>query len=122
MIGKLKINDIKAYGYHGTHPAERDLGQVYYINMEIYFDAELACTTDKIENTINYVEIYKITKEIVETTQCHLIEQLAYTLVNNIISKYNNIIKLVVSIKKEKIPVNADLQSVEFILTYPFEK
>lgn len=120
MLGKMNVNHIRCYGYHGVYPEERKLGQWYIINLELYYDIARASVSDQIEDTTSYIDVYEFTKEIVENSQYQLLEALTFNLVQKLAEKFNYE-KITASVKKEKIPVNADLRNVEFTLNYPFE-
>lgn len=115
-LGQMTIHQITCYGYHGTHPAERNLGQKYIVNISLVYPVDVCIESDQIDSTINYIELYKITKQIVETNQCHLLEKLTSMVAQAIWTRYS-MTRLTVTIIKEKLPVNADIRQVEFSLT-----
>ena len=98
----MSIHQITCYGYHGTHPAERNLGQKYIINVELIYSVDACIASDQVEDTINYIDIYQLTKQIVETSQCHLLEKLTSLVATTIWTRYC-LNRLTVSIIKEKI-------------------
>lgn len=117
MTGKMEIQRIVCYGYHGTHPAERDLGQEFIIDLSLTYTINRAVEDDQIDSTINYIDVYKHAKKIVETQQCQLLERLTWLVGQELMSHFP-IIDLSVSITKAKIPVNANLEYVRFTLNF----
>ncbi|MCL5256429.1 MAG: dihydroneopterin aldolase [Chloroflexi bacterium] len=74
---KIMVNGMVFYGYHGVHPAEKELGQRFVIDLEMVADLSEAARTDDLSKTLNYSEAYRITKEVVEGPSRNLIEAVA---------------------------------------------
>ncbi len=68
---------LQFFGTHGCHPAEHDLGQMFVVDIELDADLQKAADSDDLNDTVNYVDIYRKTKEIVEGPRAALLEHLA---------------------------------------------
>ena len=57
---KVKIEDIKTYGYHGVYAKERKNGQNFYIKIiYTYGSSNKEWLNDSIENILDYTEVIK---------------------------------------------------------------
>ena len=83
-VTKLSLKNMIFYGYHGLYPAEQELGQRYEVDIELFSDFEPAGKADDFNKTINYVEVYTLVKAIVENKQYHLIEAIAWAIIERL--------------------------------------
>jgi dihydroneopterin aldolase len=68
------------YGRHGVNPEEHTLGQRFEVDVELRVDTRPAALQDDLRLTINYAQVYKAVKRIVEEERFALIETLAETI------------------------------------------
>lgn len=64
-------------GYHGTLPAERELGQRFVIDIELRCDLRAAGERDDLTQTVDYSEVYRAARAIVEGPPVGLTETVA---------------------------------------------
>ena len=76
-MDKILLGGLQFFGRHGCHPAERELGQMFVVDIELECDLQLAARTDDLNDTVNYVEIYAEAKRILEGAPAALLENLA---------------------------------------------
>jgi hypothetical protein len=63
---RIMLEGMVFYGNHGTLPAERELGQPFVIDIELYLDLQPAGLSDDLTQTVDYSEVHRRTKRIVE--------------------------------------------------------
>src|SRR5262249_56025852 len=68
------------YGRHGVNLEEQALGQRFEIDVDLRLDTRPAALQDDLRLTINYAQVYKTVKLIVEEQHFALIETLAETI------------------------------------------
>ncbi len=73
----IRVSGMTFYAYHGTTPAERQLGQRFEVDVELFVNTYTAGHTDALEDTIDYVKVYEIVEEIVLEGEFNLIEAIA---------------------------------------------
>lgn len=112
MGDRITLKNMAFYGYHGAFEAEKELGQRFEVDVELYMDRPELETSDDIEMTINYVEVYNLVKEIVEEREFNLIEAVAQTIASQIVSSYD-VEKVVVRVRKPHAPVGGIFDYVE---------
>jgi dihydroneopterin aldolase len=72
------------YGRHGVNPEEQTLGQRFEVDVELRLDTRPAALQDDLRLTINYAQVYKAVKRIVEEERFALIETLAETIATQV--------------------------------------
>jgi dihydroneopterin aldolase len=113
-MGKIKLNEMEFYAVHGVPDAERKIRQLYIINICIDFDFVDAAQNDDLHKTLNYVEIYKICKHLMQK-KFMLIETLAFKIAHKIKSTFPEILKIEVSVKKPQVQLKGKIESAEVI-------
>ena len=106
----IKINEIQLFGYHGLYQEEKENGQNFIISLLI--DIDYKDKSDKIENTLDYVDIIDQVKNVFSEQRYNLIETLAVEISENLMTN-QKIKSLDISIKKESPPIDTKLNSVE---------
>jgi dihydroneopterin aldolase len=72
------------YGRHGVNPEEQALGQRFEVDVTLQLDTRPAALADDLQRTINYAQVYKVVKRIVEDECFNLIETIAETIATHI--------------------------------------
>jgi dihydroneopterin aldolase len=65
------------HGRHGTLPAERELGQPFVVDIELRLGLRSAGLSDDLTQTVDYGEVHRQAKEIVEGPPVNLTETVA---------------------------------------------
>ncbi|MEN2775469.1 dihydroneopterin aldolase [Acetivibrio clariflavus] len=107
-MDKILLKDIKLYGYHGVLEKEREIGQYFYIDIEIFLDLEPAGITDDLGNTVDYSVVYDIIKDINNKNKFRLIESFAQKISEGLMSNFDKIKTVVVKIRKPDAPIDGD--------------
>ncbi|WP_185864822.1 dihydroneopterin aldolase [Blattabacterium cuenoti] len=113
-MGKIILDDIKIFGYHGCLSEEKIIGSNFSIKLEIDLDFTNACIYDDLSETIDYTYLYKIVKEEMEI-ESKLIEHLAKRIITRI-QKIEKIKKAKIKICKENPPLEGRVKQVCVIL------
>jgi len=111
-MDKIIIKNMKLHAYHGILPSEKELGQFFHIDLEMYTNLEKAGNSDNLEDTIDYSEVFNIIKIITENNKFQLIEKLAETIVKALLQKYSKIDKVRICVKKPKAPIEGEFDWV----------
>jgi dihydroneopterin aldolase len=105
------------YGYHGVLPEERTLGQRFVVDVEARADLRRAAATDDLDDTVNYVQIYRAAEEIVTGTPCTLIEAVAGRIAERVLREQPLVESVVVRVRKPGVPIaGSALGSSEVVL------
>jgi dihydroneopterin aldolase len=121
-MDKIKIEQAVFYGYHGVYDEERKLGQKFIVDMEILGDFQEAAEEDNLEKTVNYVEVFQVTKKIVERKKFRLLEALALHVCEAVLNRFKNIQTAKVRIQKPNVSISGVLSGVTVELTRSRQK
>ena len=77
------------HGYHGTLPAERELGQPFVVDVELRLDLRPAGLSDDLAQTVDYGEVHRRAREIVEGAPVNLSETVAERIAAAILEDYS---------------------------------
>jgi dihydroneopterin aldolase len=73
----LVLEGMSFYGYHGETPAERTLGNRFYVDVELRLDLATAGRTDDINDTLDYSRAFALIRTVLEEEHYSLIEAIA---------------------------------------------
>ncbi len=104
------------YAYHGVMPHERTVGGDYRITLLLQADLSAACSSDQLEDTLNYAALYNLVKREMEIPS-RLIEHLAGRIYSKIKSAYPTITSLTVTLAKLQPPVGGIMEAAEITLS-----
>jgi dihydroneopterin aldolase len=74
---RILLEGMVFHGRHGTLPAERELGQPFVVDVELRLDLRPAGLSDDLARTVDYGEVHRRAREIVEGEPVNLTETLA---------------------------------------------
>lgn len=77
MMDRISLHGIDVYAHHGVHPAERELGQRFVIDADLWFDCSAAARSDSLGQALDYTRVHRLVSETTAGTSFHLIEALA---------------------------------------------
>lgn len=86
---RIHLKGMVFYGHHGVTPEEQALGQRIEVDLEVEADLETAAVEDDPEQTIDYGDLYRITREVVEGEPVRLIETIAQRVADRIQDEYD---------------------------------
>jgi 7,8-dihydroneopterin aldolase/epimerase/oxygenase len=73
----ILLTDMVFQGRHGTLEAERELGQPFVVSVELRLDLGPAGASDDLTRTVDYGEVHRMARDVVEGPPVQLIETLA---------------------------------------------
>lgn len=74
---RILLEGMIFYGWHGTLPAERELGQRFVVDVEMRLDLRPAGLSDDLTETVDYGEVHRQAREIAEGPPVDLTETVA---------------------------------------------
>lgn len=96
-------------GCHGVLPQEKKLPQKFIVDLELFLDLSSAGIEDNLQKTVNYDEVYKQVKRIVENESYNLIEALAENIAASLLLRFP--LQCVdVTVYKPEAPVNGEFE------------
>lgn len=116
-MDKISVNEMTFFGYHGVFPEETRLGQRFNVDLDVYCDLSVAGQTDDLSFSINYAELYSLTREIVEGEPFKLIEAVAEKIASTVLGNFPQALEVKVKVIKPDPPIPGYYKSVSVEIT-----
>lgn len=116
-MDKILLKNLMFYGYHGVYEAERELGQKFYLDIELGADLSEAGRSDELADTIDYTAVYRAVKEITEMTKYQLLEALGQAIADRILAMDERIETVTIRIRKPSAPMPGAMDYVQVEIT-----
>jgi len=116
IMGKIQVNNIKLYAYHGCLEEEAKIGSWYKIDVEVEADLSKSSITDELSDTVDYVHLNQIVKEEM-AIRSKLLEEVAKRILDRMFLELEMIEKAMVSVAKINPPIGGNVQEVVIILS-----
>lgn len=110
-MGKIRIEDIEIYAFHGHMQEESKIGSRFLVNLELDTALEEACHSDKLDDTFDYELAYTIVKEEMQTSSS-LLEHIAGRILQRLLDASALIRTVKISISKMNPPFNGNVKAV----------
>ncbi|MEQ8244145.1 dihydroneopterin aldolase [Fulvivirga sp.] len=85
-MGKISLEGLTFYAYHGFYERERELGNTFEVNITVEADFEKAAIDDELAETVDYEKLYAIASEVMEVPS-KLLEQVVYKMASRILKE-----------------------------------
>jgi 7,8-dihydroneopterin aldolase/epimerase/oxygenase len=116
-MDKISVNHMTFFGYHGVFPEETKLGQRFNVDLDVYCDLQEAGQSDDLQFSINYAELYFLTRKIVEGQPFKLIEAVAEKIASEVLGQFTRVKEVRVKVIKPDPPIPGYYQSVSVEIT-----
>ena len=108
---------MRFYAFHGVLPQEQKAGNYFRVEATLYTDFTRALTSDKLADTINYADIYRvIADEMALPSQ--LLEHVAGRIMAAIARQFPSITGGKLIVTKEKPPIPGDISDVSVVVEW----
>ncbi|OGC93435.1 MAG: dihydroneopterin aldolase [candidate division Zixibacteria bacterium RBG_16_53_22] len=111
-MATIRLVNMTFYGFHGVAAAEKETGRRYEVDCELEADISKAVSSDHLEDTFNYVTIYKIVEEFLERHRYNLLETLAERLRQEL-QRHTGSPRVTVRVRKKIPPVPGNIDYIE---------
>lgn len=113
----ILLKNLMFYGYHGVYEAERELGQKFYLDIELKADLAQAGYSDDLMDTIDYTAVYREVKEITENMKFQLLEALGQTIADRVLAMDERIAEITIRVRKPSAPMPGAMDFVQVEIT-----
>lgn len=104
-MDRILLGDLAFYGYHGVREEERRLGQRFLVDVELSLDLGPAGQSDDLGQTVDYSQVYRVVRDIVEGPPRSLIEAVAEAIARELLSRFSALASVLVRVKKPWAPI-----------------
>ena len=115
MTTKITLQAMKFYAYHGVLEQERRVGNTFVVDLTLTAPLEKAVQSDQLEDTINYAEVYELTKQEMNIPS-QLLEHVAGRICRALRHHFPQIEQIEIRISKLNPPFGGDVHSASVLL------
>jgi 7,8-dihydroneopterin aldolase/epimerase/oxygenase len=115
-MGKIILEQMEFYAYHGCFQEEQIIGNRFIVNLELETNTAAAEISDKLSDTVNYQQVYNLVKAEMET-KSHLLENIARRIVDKVMSAFPVISGIKLRISKMNPPLGGKMNAVSVELS-----
>ena len=103
-MDRIRLQGIDVYAHHGVHPAERELGQRFVIDVDLWGDLSVSASQDSLKEALDYTAVHRRIHEVTASTSFQLIEALALQLCRALLQEFP-LDKVAVTVQKPNPPI-----------------
>ena len=107
---RILMEGMLFFGKHGAREEERSLGQQFEVEVEIEADLSVSRASDKLQDAIDYGEVYATVKAVMEGPSRSLLERLADEIASRLLTQFSPL-AVRVRVKKPRLPVRGGVTS-----------
>ncbi len=100
---RIILEGMVFHGRHGILPAERELGQPFVVDVELRLDLKPAGLSDDLAKTVDYGEVHRLAKQVVEGEPAGLTETVAERIANATLEEHPLVEVVRVKVKKPNV-------------------
>ena len=105
-MDRLIVKDIEFIGHCGVTEEERSVGQRISADIEVTVDISKAVISDRLQDSVDYVDICNKVISIGSKEKCNLLETLAERIAKEIVDRYN-VSEVLIRLRKCSVRVDA---------------
>jgi dihydroneopterin aldolase len=113
MTSIIRIKNATFYGYHGVSNEEQNVGGKFEADIDIYTDFSDAAADDDLNKTVDYYKVYSFLNQFTVKQKYYLIEALAVEIAEELLKKFERILKVAVRVRKNNPPLGGVVDCVE---------
>ena len=112
------LNDMTFMACHGVLEEEKVTPQKFVVDVKIETDQVVtAAQTDRIEDALNYVDVYQFIRHLMMEQHFDLIETIAMKIATGLVEKHSNIISVDTKVTKVNPPIEGFTGTVSCVYT-----
>lgn len=100
---RILLEGMVFHGRHGVLPAERELGQPFVVDVELRLDLRPAGLSDDLSKTVDYGEVHRLARQVVEGEPAGLTETVAERIANATLEEHPLVEIVRVKVKKPNV-------------------
>ncbi len=109
MSDRILLQNMVFEACHGVNDVERREAQRFEVDVEMSLDLQPAGEADELARTIDYREVFAITREVVESTSYQLIEALAEAIAHAVLARFQEMDEVMVRVRKPQVQLGGPL-------------
>ena len=116
-MGKIIIEEMEFYAFHGHYKEEQIVGNRFLVDLEMETSLERAAESDQLKDTVNYQRAYQIIKDEMRKKKSSLLENIGKRILDALYAELPGIEKITLRIRKMHPPMGGPIRSVGVTMT-----
>lgn len=108
----IRIDNLEVYAYHGAYDEEKEKGQYFYVNAELYTNTRKAGMNDDLDTSTNYGTVCDFIHDFMTKHTYDLIETVAEQLAQALLLEFKLVKSVLLEIRKPHAPIEKEFESV----------
>ena len=108
----IRIDNLEVYAYHGAYDEEKEKGQYFYVNAELYTNTRKAGMNDDLDASTNYGTVCDFIHDFMTKHTYDLIETVAEQLAQALLLEFKLVKSVLLEIIKPHAPIEREFESV----------
>lgn len=108
----IRIDNLEVHAYHGVYDEEKEKGQYFYVNAELYTNTRKAGMNDDLDASTNYGTVCDFIHDFMTKHTYDLIETVAEQLAQALLLEFKLVKSVLLEIRKPHAPIEKEFESV----------
>ena len=110
-MGKIFVEGIKIYAFHGCFKEEADIGTNFQVDVVLDADLSKPAETDNIADAVNYQAVFTVIKEQM-AIRSNLLENVAKRISEALFNDFSEVTKIKLKVSKLNVPLGGHIDNV----------
>jgi len=111
-MGKIIIEEMEFYAFHGHYQEEQIVGNRFLVDLEMEADLAEPADSDNLNDAVNYQQAYQIIKNEMRRTKSNLLENIGKRILDALYEEMEGIEMASIRIRKLNPPMGGPIKSV----------
>ena len=85
---QITLDSMSFYAYHGVNSEERTQGQRFVVDIKVELDMSKPGRSDRLDDTVNYTDLYHTVKTVVEGQTYNLLEAVVEAIARQVLDSF----------------------------------
>ena len=111
-MDRIVLTGMEFHGHHGCLPEEREQGQLFFVDAELFLDLAPAGKSDALQDTVDYAAVFACIRQVAEGTPMQLIEALAERIAETVLREFPKLQRIALTVHKPQAPIPGKFRDV----------
>lgn len=111
----IELKNMAFYARHGVAEQEKTVRNKFTVSLKLYFDLSIAGQSDRIEDTLNYADVFEIVKKEMAIPS-DLLEHVASRIIAAVEQTFPQIAEIQIRLAKIRPPVNGEMEEAAVVI------
>ena len=111
-MDRIFLRGMRFMACHGVLPHEREVPQLFEVDVELGLSLRAAGESDDLDDTVNYAKVYDVVSTVLTVTRKYLIEALAEEIADDLLRDFDSLRWVRVTVHKPAAPIDGMFSDV----------